>query len=472
MTQLFDPRMSFLFTSVLGIISPITIWIILSKRHTPAVHLWCSAGLIAGTATSLLALRGTIPDILSFLIANMLLLISFLLRIQSLRLDLQIPISFKYLAIIFVAFFAAYQYFSLVVQNNLLRFIFAMVCFALLSSQIAWCSWLIYLRQGFRNSLWITGVYILIVLIYLVRIFTATSGYSDANILGKSFDAIAFPIASIISAVFGNIGYLGVALDRSLQSTKLAVAAEARQIENQRLSRHIAHLDRQRSLCLLSTSLGHELNQPLTAILTHTQIIKRRLERGNLNDMNIVFADLDRIAHNTQRASEIIARIRGFIRPVATHQAPVELNQLLREIIDLVAATVRSQQIQIYLPPHSQSLFVSGDAVQLSQVVLNVLQNAIDAVAYSTQRDIFIQLIDRDPDISLRIQDSGIGLTPDVLDQIGQPFFTTKATGLGMGFAIAQNIAEQHGGQLTITNAMPCGAMVELILPRLDIHSH
>ncbi|MBB1126770.1 ATP-binding protein [Thiospirillum jenense] len=314
-------------------------------------------------------------------------------------------------------------------------------------------------------------MYTLITLIYLIRIFTAMTGYSEANILGKSFDAIAFPIASILSAVFGNIGYLGVALDRSLQITRIAAATEARQIENQRLSGQIAHLDRQRSLCLLSTSLGHELNQPLTAILTHAQTVRRRLQRGDA-DMNAVFADLDRIAHNTQRASDIIARIRGFIRPVATHQAPVDVHQLINEVADLVAAAARTQQVRLHLPVCTQLVYVSGDAVQLSQVVLNILQNAMDAVTHSTQRDIFIKLIENDTEISLRIQDTGIGLTPEVFNQVGQPFFTTKATGLGMGFAIAQTITEQHGGQLTLTNAMPQGALAELTLPRLIIHSH
>lgn len=261
----------------------------------------------------------------------------------------------------------------------------------------------------------------------------------------------------------GHFGYVGLALDRSMRREVKTAAALARDEESRRLGEQIAQLDRQRSLGEMSASLGHELNQPLTAILTNAQVARRGLLAGRFDTAQLT-EFIDKIIQNTQRASQIIDRIRGFIRPVATRREPVNLVSVTREVIDLVADAAKSRKINLSLAPDGQPVWVTGDSIQLSQIVLNVVRNACEAVSQMTNREIRIAIFNRDGRAILQIRDTGPGLAPEVLSQAGNPFFTTKSSGLGMGLSISRSIAEQHGGTLTIANADSGGAQVDLDL--------
>ena len=144
-----------------------------------------------------------------------------------------------------------------------------------------------------------------------------------------------------------------------------------------RLGKQIAHLDRQRSLGELSASLGHELNQPLTAILTNTQVAKRGLLKGSFNSQQLDEL-LDKIAYNTLRASQIIQRIRDFIRPSDSRCEPVDLNLVLSEVAGLVADEVKKREVSLVVTLADKPVLVMGDSIQFSQIVLNVFRNAID----------------------------------------------------------------------------------------------
>jgi C4-dicarboxylate-specific signal transduction histidine kinase len=273
-------------------------------------------------------------------------------------------------------------------------------------------------------------------------------------------------ITVLLSSVVGHFGYVGLKLDRSMRRELKAAADKARDEENRRLGEQIAQLDRQRSLGEMSASLGHELNQPLTAILTNAQVAKRGLQAGRFQVEQFT-EFLDKIIQNTQRASQIIERIRGFIRPTATRSEPVDLTLIVREVAELIAAEARSHKVALVFADQASPLLVAGDPIQISQIVLNVLRNAIEALQQVAHREIHIVCLRADGQVVLRIRDSGPGLAPEVLAQVGSPFFTTKSSGLGMGISISRSIAVQHGGTLSITNAEGGGAVVELKLPAL-----
>lgn len=269
--------------------------------------------------------------------------------------------------------------------------------------------------------------------------------------------------------MIGHFGYVGLALDRSRQREVDAAAKVARQEENRHLGEQIAQLDRQRSLGEMSASLGHELNQPLTAILTNTQIASRALRGGRL-DAQQHGEILDKIIHNTQRASQIIERIRGFIRPSAVSFAPVNLNLIALDVAELVGDEARSHKVKFEFPAAMELVLVRGDAIQISQIILNVFRNAIEALKQVERREIQVSCHLEAGQAVMHIRDTGPGLTPDALAQVGTAFFTTKSNGLGLGFSISRSIANQHGGSLIIRNAAADdggGAVVELSLPAI-----
>ena len=177
---------------------------------------------------------------------------------------------------------------------------------------------------------------------------------------------------------------------------------------------------------------------------------------------------LDKIVLNTQRATQIIERIRGFIRPSASRREPVDLMRIAREVADLVADEARSHKVTFLFPEHAASVMVTGDQVQLSQIILNVFRNAIEALSQVERREIQVTCNTKEGRAILRIRDTGPGLSPEMLSMIGKPFFTTKSNGLGMGITISSNIAAQHGGKLSVTNANGGGAVIELNLPALQ----
>jgi C4-dicarboxylate-specific signal transduction histidine kinase len=266
------------------------------------------------------------------------------------------------------------------------------------------------------------------------------------------------------------VGYIGLALDRSLAHEIEAATALARGEVSRRLGGKIAHLDRQRLLGTMSASLGHELTQPLSAILLNAQVARRGLQAGNF-DVKQAAEFLGMIISSVHRASEIIERIRGFIVPSVRQAEVVDLQLAVREVVALVAEDARSRHVSFFLFLGSQPTRVMGDAVQFSQVILNVVRNAMEALAEVTQREIHVSLVCQEGRAMLRIRDTGPGLAQQVLSQVGQPFFTTKAAGLGMGLSISCSILQQFSGTLALKNAQGGGTLVEIQWPALNEHA-
>jgi C4-dicarboxylate-specific signal transduction histidine kinase len=214
----------------------------------------------------------------------------------------------------------------------------------------------------------------------------------------------------------------------------------------------------------MSASLSHELNQPLTAILLDTNMVQRGLQADNLSRAELL-ENIQAIEHNTQRASQIIERIRNFIRPEKSIRQRIDMNVLTREVHGLMAAEFRSRHVHFSFAHDAQSVWVMGDPIQLSQVLLNVYRNALQAMAQVQARKIVVRTTVQNNRVEVVVQDTGHGFNTDVMAHVGEAFFTTKAEGLGVGLNISRTIAQQHGGQLLFANAPEGGAQVTLVLP-------
>ncbi len=179
---------------------------------------------------------------------------------------------------------------------------------------------------------------------------------------------------------------LGVTRDISeRQRRRVALENESRRLEDQ-----VLQLDRQRALGQMSAALGHELNQPLTAILTNAQVLQRGLRMGRLDPIQVE-EFLERIVQNTRRTSDIIERIRTYIRPKEMTLVTLDLQQVVLDTLDLVGMNAQQHKVLVIFDCQSHPVWVKGDAVQLSQVLLNVLRNAIEALQQVEQREIEVQ---------------------------------------------------------------------------------
>lgn len=231
-----------------------------------------------------------------------------------------------------------------------------------------------------------------------------------------------------------------------------------------RLAEQIVHIDRQRALGQMSAALGHELNQPLTAILSNCQVMQRGLRDNQLGAEKIGEL-IERIIQNTRRASGIIQGIRTFIRPTQREHRVVCLQEVVRETLELIHADAQQHRVRLRFDDSASPVTVLGDKIQLSQVLLNILRNAIEVLQQVAYRDINIQITQTTELVHLRITDSGSGLTPQQLEMAGTPFFSTKRSGLGIGLSICKKIVADHNGTLVISNAQHAGARIEITLP-------
>ena len=234
----------------------------------------------------------------------------------------------------------------------------------------------------------------------------------------------------------------------------------------------MAHLDRRAAMGELATSLAHELNQPLNAILQNAGVAQMLLESTAVPPALGELADIvGDIRHDDIRASEVIRRMRQLLQKRELESLPVDLNEAAADTAAIVLPDARSRGIQLDLVLVDGLGPVLGDRVHLQQVILNLLMNAIDAVTTMPpdRRRVRILTSGRDGEVRLAVADAGPGIPTERISEIFEPFYTTKSGGgMGMGLAIARSIVEAHGGRLTAENNAGGGATVSFSVPEAD----
>jgi signal transduction histidine kinase len=217
----------------------------------------------------------------------------------------------------------------------------------------------------------------------------------------------------------------------------------------------------------LTASLAHELNQPLTAILSNAQAAQLILDspRRDLTEIREILGD---IVEDDKRAGEIIHRLRGFLKTGSLELQPLDIGDLVGQVARLVSSDVIIRHVQIRLELGAGLPPVCGDRVQLQQVILNLLMNGLDAMRESGEGERSLVLRTSSPDpahVVVAVEDSGIGIDKADLERVFHAFYTTKPEGLGMGLAIARSIVEAHHGRLEARSNPERGATFTLTLP-------
>jgi C4-dicarboxylate-specific signal transduction histidine kinase len=212
----------------------------------------------------------------------------------------------------------------------------------------------------------------------------------------------------------------------------------------------LAHVSRVTMLGQMAASIAHEVDQPLSGVVINANACLRFLANDTL-DLAEVHDGLQAIARDGRRASEVIARIRALARRAATEREPVDINQMIREVLILADGEARRTHARLLTELAADLPEVLGDRVQLQQVVLNLLRNGLDAMTsvVDRPRELVIRTQkDATASVQVAVQDSGSGLDPQHADRVFEPFYTTKRSGIGMGLSISRSIVEQHGGKL------------------------
>lgn len=239
-----------------------------------------------------------------------------------------------------------------------------------------------------------------------------------------------------------------------------------RRIQRQQHLAEVAHLARLNTMGEMASGMAHELNQPLTAIVGYAEATLAGFESGMLTgEENRLL--LERIVSESQRAAEIIRRLRRLVRKREPEQSPTDVNGLINEAVEMVGHESEQGQHRVEMRLQGDLPIIPADRVQIQQVILNLVRNGMEAMESLPveSRVLTITSAQTDDFVRVSISDNGPWIADENLNQLFEPYFSTKKSGLGMGLAICRSIIESHAGTLTARRNLDSGLTFEFTLP-------
>jgi PAS domain S-box-containing protein len=266
-------------------------------------------------------------------------------------------------------------------------------------------------------------------------------------------------VAHVVNDAPDNLEFVGAVMD---------VTATKRAEEQLNLARaELAHVTRVTTMGELTATIAHEVSQPLTGLVSSGNACLRWLAADPPN-LEAARRAVERIVNDGSRAGEVISRIRAMVRKSPPRRDQLNINDTILEVIALIRSELQQNGISLRAELSNDLPLVLGDRIQLQQVILNLIVNAIEAMSGvgRLQRELLVASVqDGSNDVLVTVRDSGTGLDRTTLDHLFEAFYTTKAHGMGMGLAISRTIIEAHGGQLWATPNVPQGAVFRFRLP-------
>jgi signal transduction histidine kinase len=217
----------------------------------------------------------------------------------------------------------------------------------------------------------------------------------------------------------------------------------------------------------LTASIAHEVNQPLAAVVANAEACLRWLDRGT-PDLDEARRSVERIVKDAKRAAEVIRRVRALLNKADTQKAPLNVNDVVNEVIALVQRELLSHRVSPRMELAPALPVVLADRVQLQQVIINLVMNGIEAMQPVTDRPrelVIRSHQDEAHQVLVTVKDCGVGISAENADRLFNAFFTTKSSGMGMGLSICRSIIEAHGGRVWAAPNLPRGTTFHFTLP-------
>jgi C4-dicarboxylate-specific signal transduction histidine kinase len=254
--------------------------------------------------------------------------------------------------------------------------------------------------------------------------------------------------------------------DFAAQAT-IALESTRRERQYREAQMALAHANRVATMGQLTASIAHEVNQPITAAVTYALAARRWLSADPPNFREVDDA-LSLIVKEGNRAGEVVERVRALIKKVPARKDAVAIDDAILEVIALTRAEAANNSVSVRTQFAEGLPRVQGDRVQLQQVMLNLIVNAIQSMSgvEDGNRELHVSTVSIEREgVCVAVQDTGPGLSPENLSRLFEPFYTTKPEGMGMGLSICRSIIEAHGGRLWVTRCEPQGALFQFTIP-------
>jgi len=317
----------------------------------------------------------------------------------------------------------------------------------------------------------VTDLEIAVAVFYVAVVLMSVSFSQKRGVLLVAATCVTLTLVSYFLTQKGSLraGLINCLISLSAigATTYLALKIEAARAAVQEARAQLTHIARVTSLGELTASIAHEVNQPLGAIVTNANACLRWLS-GEQPNLDEVKQGIDEIVSDANRASKVIGRIRALTKRAPPRKDWLDINESILEIVSLTRNEIRRNHISLRTELSDGLPHVLGDRIQLQQVILNLIINAIEAVDGVAQgaREVMVSSVkDSANGVIVAVLDSGTGLDPDDFDHLFDAFHTTKPEGLGMGLAISRSIVEDHGGRIWARRNTPRGAVIQFTLP-------
>jgi two-component system sensor kinase FixL len=282
-------------------------------------------------------------------------------------------------------------------------------------------------------------------------------------VVGRRKDGGTFPMELAVGEVLlgGKRQFIGFVRD-------LTQRREGERLLHE-VQSELLHISRLSTMGEMASSLAHELNQPLSAIANYLQGSKRLLQNSRDERAPVIMEAMDKAADQAVRAGQVIQRLRDFVARGETEKRIESIKKLVEEAsaLALVAAKDHLVRVDLRLDPAIDLVLV--DKIQIQQVLLNLLRNALEAMQASDRRELHVSTSPVDDSmIAVDVADTGSGISSDVASRLFQPFVTTKRQGMGVGLSISRTIIESHGGQITVRPNPGGGTIFRFTLRGID----
>ncbi len=474
-----------LMISMIYLVIHAAVWFALSEQRNAQVRLWSFSGLLSGAAVVLLSMRGVLGEF-AFVYAGQLLMVT-----GNAGRGLALRMFFDKVSARSRGFYASSSliFFLLIVGGYEARVperyleVLYFGFYAVILIDYALMGY--WLKAGRRSLgcdlLMVTGLGLSFTQAF--RAIGVAVNPEAPDIYAQTFDQAVMVAGQIIFIPLANIGFLRIFLEareeKRLRAERELAVTEARRFLLSRHQAELQHLLREReeiirqltlsnktaAMGALVASLAHELNQPLCSIRLNVQLVERKLLDGSVPAADIL-ALVASLKSENRRAADIITKLRKLFEDRSGAMGPLDMHTVIRDCVGLVTAAARSRGVELQMFIDGSCEMV-GDQTQLQQVVLNLLNNAVEATAMSARPDKFVRVYTRRHarQMVLTVEDNGIGIPSENQHFVFELFRSTKDDGMGVGLWLSKTVVNAHRGDITFSSAPGQITRFEVRLP-------